>query len=50
MLTICGRKNKLRMYYLAYLKSKIIRDDEAAKYVSASYNPTRVEIMKHVVT
>jgi len=31
MLTICGRKNKLRMYYLAYLKNKIIRDEEAAK-------------------
>ena len=31
MLTICGRKNKLPMYYLAYLESKIIRDDEAAK-------------------
>jgi len=31
MLTICGRKNKLRMYYLAYLKNKIIRDEEAAR-------------------
>ena len=40
LVTISGKKNKIRVYYLSWLKTKIFKSDQVSKY--HNYNDTIV--------